>query len=66
MGLYSLHTKNILHRDLKTLNIFLTKEGTLKIGDLGVAKILNTSCSFANTLVGTPYYLSPEICEEKP
>ena len=65
MGLYYLHSKNILHRDLKTLNIFLTKEGSLKIGDLGVAKILNSD-SFANTLVGTPYYLSPEMCEEKP
>ena len=65
LGLSSLHKKNILHRDLKTLNIFLTKEGNVKIGDLGVAKILNAE-SFANTLVGTPYYLSPEMCEEKP
>ena len=66
LGLASIHKLKILHRDLKTLNIFLTKELDIKIGDLGVAKILNHSGSFAKTLIGTPYYLSPELCEEKP
>ncbi len=65
LGLAYVHSKKILHRDLKTLNIFLTKEGKVKIGDLGVAKVLNQT-NFARTFVGTPYYLSPEICEEKP
>ena len=65
LGLYHIHKKKILHRDLKTLNIFLTKDYNCKIGDLGVAKILNGT-NHANTFVGTPYYLSPEICEEKP
>jgi NIMA (never in mitosis gene a)-related kinase len=64
LGLYYLHSKKIIHRDLKSLNIFLNKDNTVKLGDLGVAKML--SSSFANTFVGTPYYLSPEICEEKP
>lgn len=64
-GLKYLHLKRILHRDLKPLNIFLFKDGRVKIGDLGVAKaLLYNSC--AKTFVGTPFYLSPEICEEKP
>jgi NIMA (never in mitosis gene a)-related kinase len=66
LGLAYIHGKKILHRDLKTLNIFLTKEEKVKIGDLGVAKVLSHHTNFANTFVGTPYYLSPEICEEKP
>ena len=66
IGLAAIHKLKILHRDLKTLNIFLTKDLDIKIGDLGVAKVLNHSGSFAKTLIGTPYYLSPELCEEKP
>ena len=66
LGLAFIHKKNILHRDLKTMNIFLTKEETVRIGDLGVAKILSSQTQFAKTFVGTPYYLSPEMCEEKP
>ena len=65
LGLTAIHKIKILHRDLKTLNIFLKKDMEIKIGDLGVAKELNQA-SFANTLIGTPYYLSPEMCEDKP
>ena len=65
LGLTTMHKMKILHRDLKTLNIFLKKDMEIKIGDLGVAKELNQA-SFANTLIGTPYYLSPEMCEDKP
>lgn len=65
MGLEHIHKNKILHRDIKTLNIFLNKNETVKIGDLGVAKALNTN-DFARTMVGTPFYLSPELCEEKP
>ena len=65
IGLGYLHKKKVLHRDLKSLNIFLTKGLDVKIGDLGVAKSL-TQSGFAKTFIGTPYYLSPEICEEKP
>lgn len=65
IGLAYLHKRKILHRDLKALNIFLTKDLEVKIGDLGVAKVL-TASNFAKTFIGTPYYLSPEICEERP
>ena len=65
IGLATLHKAKILHRDLKTLNIFMTKNLDIKIGDFGVAKILSKS-GFAKTIIGTPYYLSPELCDEKP
>ena len=65
LGLAYIHSKNILHRDLKPMNIFLTNKNQIKIGDLGVAKLLNTNVN-ASTCIGTPYYLSPEICKEKP
>ena len=77
-GLRYMHMKHVLHRDLKTSNIFLTQDTLIKIGDLGIAKALATITQLArekspnvknknnNTLVGTPYYISPEICESKP
>jgi len=71
LGLYYLHRKKILHRDLKCANVFLKKDDSqpyfsVKIGDLGVAKLLETSTAFAQTIVGTPYYLSPELCADQP
>lgn len=65
LGLAYIHSKNILHRDLKPMNIFLKKNNLIKIGDLGVAKMLQTNTK-ALTYIGTPYYLSPEVCEGKP
>lgn len=50
-------------------NVFLnSKDGKfeVKIGDLGVAKLLDTSTAYAQTIVGTPYYLSPELCADQP
>ena len=61
-----LHTHHILHRDLKPQNVFLTKHGILKLGDFGVAKSLDATCDLAKTIIGTPYYLSPEIWEGSP
>ena len=65
-GVAHLHANRILHRDIKPANIFLSSNNTLKIGDLGVARLLGTHSDFARTLVGTPYYLSPELCEDLP
>ena len=65
IGLGEIHNMNILHRDLKTPNIFLTKNNDIRIGDLGIAKQL-LRFRFTNTVIGTPYYLSPEICKNKP
>eukprot|EP00826_Nyctotherus_ovalis_P064629 TRINITY_DN9485_c0_g2_i4.p1 TRINITY_DN9485_c0_g2~~TRINITY_DN9485_c0_g2_i4.p1 ORF type:complete len:610 (+),score=143.00 TRINITY_DN9485_c0_g2_i4:73-1902(+) len=66
LALLYLHGKKILHRDIKTMNMFLTKDFHVKLGDLGVAKVLSQTSSFAHTIVGTPYYLSPEVCQELP
>jgi len=66
LGLHHIHSLKILHRDIKAENIFLDKDGNAKIGDLGVAKVMTHAVDFAKTLVGTPYYLSPELCENKP
>ena len=57
MGIQALHSKNVLHRDLKSANIFLTSNKFIKIGDFGISKILDSTS--AKTFVGTPYYLSP-------
>ncbi|XP_071479348.1 uncharacterized protein [Diadema antillarum] len=65
-GIKHVHDHKILHRDLKTANIFLTKEGVIKIGDFGISKVLTSNNPGANTVLGTPYYISPEICEGKP
>jgi serine/threonine protein kinase len=59
--LQHIHEKKIIHRDLKGGNVFLTKDGTVKIGDLGVARVLEGTLARAKTYIGTPYYMSPEI-----
>ncbi|VDO14996.1 unnamed protein product, partial [Rodentolepis nana] len=61
-----IHDHMILHRDIKSQNIFLTSKGRIKLGDFGIAKILKNTFDLARTCIGTPYYLSPEICENKP
>ncbi|XP_014863377.1 PREDICTED: serine/threonine-protein kinase Nek1 isoform X2 [Poecilia mexicana] len=66
LALKHVHGRKILHRDIKSQNIFLTKEGTVQLGDFGIARVLNSTVELARTCIGTPYYLSPEICENKP
>jgi NIMA (never in mitosis gene a)-related kinase 1/4/5 len=65
MSLQYIHKLGILHRDIKTSNIYITRNNTVKLGDFGISKILQNS-EAAMTVVGTPYYMSPEICEGKP
>jgi len=63
-GLNYIHEKKIIHRDLKSANIFLMKDRTIKIGDLNVSKINKLGMAYTQT--GTPYYASPEIWLDQP
>ena len=65
MGLKYLHKHKILHRDIKCMNIFLDKNNRVKIGDLGLSKILNDKETHTST-IGTPLYLSPEQIRHQP
>ncbi|CAF1068990.1 unnamed protein product [Adineta steineri] len=66
LALKHVHDRKVLHRDIKSQNIFLTSDGLAKLGDFGISKVLNTTCELARTQIGTPYYLSPEICQQRP
>ena len=64
-GLEYLHSNNIIHRDIKCLNLFLSKDHHVKIGDLGVSTITSLGGMHC-TRVGTPLYLSPELVKQIP
>ena len=66
LALKHIHEKKIIHRDLKSGNVFLMKSGLVKLGDFGIAKTFKNTMDKAKTMVGTPYYLSPEIIQGKP
>jgi len=62
-GLKALHDYSILHRDLKSANVFITTDGTFKLGDLNVSKIAKQD-GMLYTQTGTPYYASPEVWKD--
>jgi serine/threonine protein kinase len=64
MAVGYLHSKSIMHRDLKLENILVGEDGYLKIIDYGLAKLLNGT-QLAKTFCGTPEYLAPEMVENK-
>ncbi|EKX37362.1 hypothetical protein GUITHDRAFT_78167, partial [Guillardia theta CCMP2712] len=66
LGLQHMHSRRVLHRDVKASNVFLDQNGDIKIGDLGLGKVLSSKTTCAISQVGTPIYFSPEICEGKP
>eukprot|EP00347_Sterkiella_histriomuscorum_P006900 403351001 len=63
-GLKSLHDMNIMHRDLKSANVFLTSDMTVKLGDMNVSKLANNK-GLNYTQTGTPYYASPEVWKDE-
>nr|XP_026486067.1 serine/threonine-protein kinase Nek8-like [Vanessa tameamea] len=67
LGVSYIHKLQIIHRDLKAENILLTGSNGIivKIGDFGISKML-ASAKKTSTVIGTPYYLAPELCEGKP
>ena len=60
---YCHHDLHMLHRDLKPQNIFIGADGSAKLGDFGLSKVLAASMALAATQCGTPLYMSPELCE---
>ena len=65
-GLQHMHQGRIMHRDLKPSNVFLGSEGILKLGDLGLSRYFSSKTLQVNSVVGTPYYMSPECIREQP
>ena len=67
LAMKHVHDRKVLHRDIKSQNIFLTQNRkVLKLGDFGIARVLNSTQELARTACGTPYYMSPEICDNQP
>jgi serine/threonine protein kinase len=64
-GLKYLHENCIIHRDIKGANILLTESGDVKLIDFGVSAVLATRDEKRNTLIGTPYWMAPEIISNK-
>ncbi|CAE8609214.1 unnamed protein product, partial [Polarella glacialis] len=66
-GIRYVHSCQILHRDLKTSNMLLDADRRIvKIGDFGIARVLESTVAVAATMLGTPYYMSPEVCKGEP
>ena len=64
MALAQLHELRIFHRDIKSANIFLYKNGSASLGDLNVSKVAKQGLLYTQT--GTPYYASPEVWKDQP
>ena len=63
-GLKALHDLRICHRDIKCANVFLTKEGVVKLGDMNVSRVAKGG--MMRTQTGTPYYACPEVWKDMP
>lgn len=59
-ALQHMHMNRIMHRDVKPSNVFITRDKMVKLGDLGLGRFFNPKSIAARSLVGTPYYMSPE------
>lgn len=60
-----LHSMKIIHRDVKPANVFVDCDGNIKLGDVGIVKIMKAYMMFAQTQVGTPVYMCPELLKRE-
>lgn len=65
LGLQYIHSKGVLHRDIKLDNILLTSEGDVKICDFGVSKLIKNKSQIQTEQCGTPAYIAPEVFRGK-
>ena len=61
-----MHKNRVMHRDIKPGNVFLSASGVVKLGDLGLSRYLSSQTAQAKSMVGTPYYMSPECIRGQP
>ncbi|KAL4460009.1 hypothetical protein ABPG74_003535 [Tetrahymena malaccensis] len=61
-----IHNQKIIHRDIKNSNIFLDSNDNILLGDFGISKKLQNPKDKASTIIGTPYFMAPEICNQQP
>ena len=64
LGLKHIHDRKVIHRDLKAENIFLSKNGIVKIGDFGVSRICDIDTTKCRTEAGSPIIMSPELLQK--
>jgi NIMA (never in mitosis gene a)-related kinase len=60
-AMHYMHKKRIMHRDIKPANVFLCSQGVVKLGDLGLGRYFSSNTYRAHSVVGTPFYMSPEV-----
>ena len=65
LALQFIHEKDVLHRDIKAANVFLFKNGLVKLGDFGISRKMGDG-ELARTMIGTPYFMCPELVQGKP
>jgi len=58
--------RKLMHRDIKPANVFVDKDGAVKLGDLGLGRIFSSQTLETNSVVGTPYYMAPEVMNQSP